>query len=104
MFNHGNVRLPVQLDRVLRLFVVTPDMHRVHHSTDRRETDSNSGFNAPWWDHLFGTYRDQPVLGHDRITLGIDRFREPRELRLDRMLWQPLRRDAPVHSLTTAIS
>jgi sterol desaturase/sphingolipid hydroxylase (fatty acid hydroxylase superfamily) len=101
MFNHGNVRLPVQLDRVLRLFVVTPDMHRVHHSIDRRETDSNFGFNVPWWDRLFGTYRDQPALGHDRMTLGIDRFREPRELWLDRMLWQPLRRDAPVRSRTT---
>ena len=104
MFNHGNVSLPVPLDRVLRLFVVTPDMHRVHHSIDRRETDSNFGFNVPWWDRLFGTYRAQPALGHDRMTLGIDRFREPRELWLDRMLWQPLRGDAPVRSRTTAVS
>jgi sterol desaturase/sphingolipid hydroxylase (fatty acid hydroxylase superfamily) len=104
MFNHGNVRLPARLDRVLRLFVVTPDMHRVHHSIDRRETDSNYGFNVPWWDRLFGTYRDQPTLGHDRMTLGIDRFRAPRELWLDRMLWQPLRRDEPVRSRTTATS
>jgi sterol desaturase/sphingolipid hydroxylase (fatty acid hydroxylase superfamily) len=103
MFNHGNVRLPAQLDRLLRLFVVTPDMHRVHHSIDRRETDSNFGFNVPWWDRLFGTYRAQPALGHDRMTLGIDRFREPRELWLDRMLWQPMRRDVPVRSHTTAI-
>ena len=95
MFNHGNVRLPTRLDRVLRLFVVTPDMHRVHHSTERRETDSNFGFNLPWWDHLFDTYRDQPALGHHRMSLGIDRFRAPRELWLDRMLSQPLRRDAP---------
>jgi sterol desaturase/sphingolipid hydroxylase (fatty acid hydroxylase superfamily) len=95
MFNHGNVRLPARLDRVLRLFVVTPDMHRVHHSIERRETDSNFGFNLPWWDHMFRTYRDQPALGHDRMSLGIDRFRVPRELWLDRMLWQPLRRDAP---------
>ena len=63
MFNHGNVRLPPRLDRVLRLLVVTPDMHRVHHSIDRRETDSNFGFNVPWWDRLFGTYRAQPALG-----------------------------------------
>jgi sterol desaturase/sphingolipid hydroxylase (fatty acid hydroxylase superfamily) len=62
MFSHGNVRLPVPLDRVLRLFVVTPDMHRVHHSIDRRETGSNFGFNVPWWDRLFGTYRAQPPL------------------------------------------
>ena len=104
MFNHGNVRVPTRLDRVLRLFVVTPDMHRVHHSIDRRETDSNFGFNVPWWDRLFGTYRAQPALGHDRMTLGIDRFREPRELWLDRMLWQPLRRDVPVDSRSTVVS
>ncbi len=102
MFNHGNVRLPEPLDRVLRLFLVTPDMHRVHHSIDRRETDSNFGFNVPWWDRLFGTYRAQPALGHDRMTLGIDRFREPRELWLDRMLSQPLRREAPVTARTAA--
>jgi sterol desaturase/sphingolipid hydroxylase (fatty acid hydroxylase superfamily) len=95
MFNHGNVRLSAKLDRLLRLFVVTPDMHRVHHSIDRRETDSNFGFNVPWWDRLFGTYRDQPAFGHDRMTLGIDRFREQRELWLDCMLWQPLRREVP---------
>lgn len=104
MFNHGNVCLPAPLDRVLRLVVVTPDMHRVHHSMDRRETDSNFGFNVPWWDRLFGTYRAQPAFGHDRMTLGIDRFREPRELWLDRMLWQPLRRDAPARSRTAATS
>ena len=103
MFNHGNVGLPAQFDRLLRLIVVTPDMHRVHHSIDRRETDSNFGFNVPWWDHLFGTYRAQPALGHDRMTLGIDRFRQPRELWLDRMLWQPLRRDVSVRSRTTAV-
>jgi sterol desaturase/sphingolipid hydroxylase (fatty acid hydroxylase superfamily) len=104
LFNHGNVRLPALLDRVLRLLVVTPDMHRVHHSIDQRETDSNYGFNVPWWDRLFGTYRDQPALGHDRMMLGIDRFRELRELWLDRMLWQPLRRDVSVRSRTTATS
>lgn len=104
MFNHGNVRLPAYLDRVLRLFVVTPDMHRVHHSIDRRETDSNFGFNLPWWDHLFGTYCDQPALGHDRMILGIERFRDPRELWLDRMLWQPLRRDVSARGRTAATS
>jgi sterol desaturase/sphingolipid hydroxylase (fatty acid hydroxylase superfamily) len=93
MFNHGNVRIPSKLDRWLRLVLVTPDMHRVHHSIDRRETDSNFGFNVPWWDRLFGTYRAQPALGHDGMTLGIDRFRSPRELWLDRMLLQPLRGD-----------
>jgi len=104
MFNHGNVRLVPKLDRVVRLLLVTPDMHRVHHSIDRRETDSNFGFNLPWWDRLFGTYRDQPARGHDHMILGIDRFREPRELWLDRMLWQPLRRDAVVRGRTAATS
>jgi len=93
LFNHANIRVP--LDRLLRLVVVTPDMHRVHHSIERRETDSNFGFNLPWWDRLFGTYRAQPALGHQGMTIGIDRFRDPRELRLDRMLWQPFRRDPP---------
>jgi sterol desaturase/sphingolipid hydroxylase (fatty acid hydroxylase superfamily) len=95
MFNHGNVRLMPGLDRMLRRIVVTPDMHRVHHSIVRRETDSNFGFNLPWWDHLFGTYRAQPAAGHDAMTIGIDRFRDPAELRLDRMLLQPLRSDGP---------
>ena len=94
MFNHGNVRLPPWLDHALRRVVVTPEMHRVHHSIDRQETDSNFGFNLPWWDRLFGTYRAQPASGHLGMTLGIDRFRDPRELWLHRMLCQPLRRDA----------
>jgi sterol desaturase/sphingolipid hydroxylase (fatty acid hydroxylase superfamily) len=94
MFNHGNVRIPSGFDRWLRLILVTPDMHRVHHSIDRSETDSNFGFNVPWWDRLFGTYRAQPTLGHAGMTLGIDRFRNPRELWLDRLLLQPLRGDS----------
>jgi sterol desaturase/sphingolipid hydroxylase (fatty acid hydroxylase superfamily) len=96
MFSHGNVRLPPGLDRVLRLVAVTPDMHRVHHSIDRHERDSNFGFNVPWWDRLFGTYRPQPAAGHAGMALGIDRFRDPRELWLDRMLAQPLRGDPAV--------
>ncbi|MCO6416141.1 sterol desaturase family protein [Siccirubricoccus sp. KC 17139] len=95
MFNHGNVRLPVWMDRILRWLVVTPEMHRVHHSILRRETDSNFGFNLPWWARLFDTYRTQPEVGHLGMTIGIDRFRDPRELRLDRMLMQPLRGDGP---------
>jgi sterol desaturase/sphingolipid hydroxylase (fatty acid hydroxylase superfamily) len=95
MFNHGNVRLPLWLDQVLRAIVVTPEMHRVHHSIDRRETDSNFGFNLPWWDHLFGTYRAQPALGHSHMIIGIDQFRNQRELWLHRMLWQPLRSNTP---------
>jgi sterol desaturase/sphingolipid hydroxylase (fatty acid hydroxylase superfamily) len=93
MFNHGNVRLPQRLDRVVRWLVVTPDMHRVHHSILPRETNSNFGFNLPWWDRLFGTYRAQPQAGHAAMTIGIEQFRDPRELRLDRMLLQPFRDD-----------
>ena len=79
MFNHSNVRMPIWLDRVLRWIVVTPDMHRVHHSIVARETNSNFGFNLPWWDRLFGTYRDQPAAGHETMTIGIEQFRDPAE-------------------------
>jgi sterol desaturase/sphingolipid hydroxylase (fatty acid hydroxylase superfamily) len=78
MFNHGNFRLPAGLDRVLRLFVVTPDMHRVHHSIEDHETNSNFGFNLPWWDRLFGTYKAQPDAGHEAMTIGIRDYRVPR--------------------------
>jgi|EndMetStandDraft_9_1072997.scaffolds.fasta_scaffold11156_3 sterol desaturase/sphingolipid hydroxylase (fatty acid hydroxylase superfamily) len=91
LFNHGNVRIPARFDRGLRWMVVTPDMHRVHHSIESRETNSNFGFNLPWWDRLFGTYRDQPAAGHEAMVIGIEQFRDPAELRLDRMLLQPLR-------------
>ena len=97
MFNHGNVRLSERLDGVLRRIVVTPDMHRVHHSVVPRETNSNFGFNAPWWDRLFGTYRAQPAAGHQEMTIGIEQFREPGELRLDRMLVQPFRDDVRLY-------
>jgi sterol desaturase/sphingolipid hydroxylase (fatty acid hydroxylase superfamily) len=93
MFNHSNVAMPAWPDRVLRWIVVTPDMHRVHHSIVVRETNSNFGFNLPWWDRLFGTYRDQPAAGHDGMTIGIEQFRDPVEQRLDRMLTQPFRGD-----------
>jgi len=93
MFNHSNVQMPHGLDRVLRLLVVTPDMHRIHHSTIPQETDSNFGFNLPWWDRLFGTYRAQPLAGHDSMSIGVPQFRNSRELQLDRMLTQPLRKD-----------
>jgi sterol desaturase/sphingolipid hydroxylase (fatty acid hydroxylase superfamily) len=94
MFNHSNAAMPAWLDRVVRLVVVTPDMHRVHHSAVRAETDSNFGFNVPWWDWLFGTYRAEPAAGHDGITIGLPIFRDPRELRLDRLLTQPFRQPA----------
>ncbi|MFN8626192.1 MAG: sterol desaturase family protein [Candidatus Binatia bacterium] len=95
MFNHGNVSLPETLDRSLRWLVVTPDMHRVHHSIVMVETNSNVGFNLPWWDRLLGTYRDQPAAGHEEMTIGVEQFREARELWLDRMLLQPLREPGP---------
>ncbi len=91
MFNHGNVRLPAAMDRVLRWIVVTPDMHRVHHSIHPEETNSNFGFNLPWWDCLLGTYRAQPRDGHEGMTIGIEQFRTAHDLRLDRMLVQPAR-------------
>ena len=76
MFNHGNIRIPLSVDRVLRWFIVTPDMHRVHHSVEDDETNSNFGFNFPWWDRLFGTYRDQPRAGHEKMIIGISTFRD----------------------------
>jgi sterol desaturase/sphingolipid hydroxylase (fatty acid hydroxylase superfamily) len=91
MFNHSNIRIPVKLDRLLRLFVVTPDMHRVHHSILPTETNSNFGFNLPWWDKLLGTYHAQPKDGHDAMTIGIEQFRSRRDLWLDRMLMQPIK-------------
>ncbi len=91
MFSHSNIRIPPGLDRILRLIMVTPDMHRVHHSIYPHETNSNFGFNLPWWDRLLGTYRAQPGDGHEGMTIGIQQFRTLRELWLDRMLLQPLR-------------
>lgn len=76
MFNHGNVRLPLALDRIIRLLIVTPDMHRVHHSVEGHETNSNFGFNFSCWDRLFGTYQPQPGAGHNRMTVGIRSFRD----------------------------
>ena len=89
LFNHSNVRIPNTMERVLRWIVVTPDMHRIHHSTDRRETNRNFGFNLPWWDYLFGTYRAEPAQGHDRMTLGVEHYRDPGRLALVGMLLLP---------------
>ncbi len=89
IFNHANVRLPGAVDRVLRLIVVTPDMHRIHHSVNPMETHSNFGFNLPWWDWLFHTYRAHPLLGHRNMTIGLPIFRTRRDQWLDRMLLQP---------------
>jgi len=92
MFNHSNVRLPIRVDKFLRWIVVTPDMHRVHHSVEDDEANSNFGFNSPWWDRLFGTYRAQPRLGHTGMTIGIHKFRDPKQVsRLPGMLALPFR-------------
>jgi sterol desaturase/sphingolipid hydroxylase (fatty acid hydroxylase superfamily) len=93
LFNHGNVRIPARLDRVLRRVIVTPDMHRVHHSIHRDETDSNFGFSLALWDRLFGTYRDQPRDGHAGMTIGLATFRSSRQRWLPRLLVQPFVRE-----------
>jgi len=90
LFNHGNVRLPGRIDGLLRLIVVTPEMHRVHHSVLIRETNSNFGFNVPWWDRLLGTYRNQPAAGHQGMTIGLSQFRDPRRLTLPWLLVLPM--------------
>lgn len=89
MFNHGNFLIPLRVDRVLRLAVVTPDMHRVHHSVFPNETNSNFGFNLPWWDRLLGTYRPQPMKGHEGMTIGLNQFRDPTRLTLPWMIAIP---------------
>jgi sterol desaturase/sphingolipid hydroxylase (fatty acid hydroxylase superfamily) len=91
MFNHSNVALPPWLEPLARWLVVTPQMHQVHHSIERAETDSNFGFNLPWWDRLFGTYRAKPAAGEQAMTIGLPIFREAAELRIVRLLTQPFR-------------
>jgi sterol desaturase/sphingolipid hydroxylase (fatty acid hydroxylase superfamily) len=93
MFNHSNVALPPWLDRIARWIVVTPQMHQVHHSIEREETDSNFGFNLPWWDRMFGTYRAAPRAGEKGIVIGLPIFRDLAELRITRLLTQPFRND-----------
>ena len=92
MFNHANVRMPVGLDRVLRWIVVTPDMHRVHHSVGRDEHSRNFGFNFPWWDRLLGTYRDQPASGHEAMTIGLDEYQAHPRQGLSWMIALPFRK------------
>lgn len=90
MFNHSNIRMNLTLDKYLRLLVVTPDMHRVHHSVNADETNSNFGFNLPWWDRLFGTYQDQPRAGHEKMEIGIHEYTQPSQVTwLHKMLWLP---------------
>jgi sterol desaturase/sphingolipid hydroxylase (fatty acid hydroxylase superfamily) len=93
MFNHSNISMPISVDGFLRKMVVTPDMHRVHHSVIIEETNSNFGFNFPWWDRLFKTYRDQPSQGHDAMVIGLANFRDPKYLTLPWMLAVPFLRN-----------
>jgi len=98
MFNHGNIRIPAEIDRILRFIVVTPDMHRVHHSVVIRETNSNFGFNFPLWDRLFRTYREQPSAGHENMVIGLSQFRDHKLLTLPRLLVLPFTGDPGLYS------
>jgi sterol desaturase/sphingolipid hydroxylase (fatty acid hydroxylase superfamily) len=100
MFNHGNVRIPYAVDRALRYAIVTPDMHRVHHSVNIRETSSNFGFMLSWWDRLFGTYRGQPAAGHDGMIIGLAQYRNPNDFSLYRLLILPVTADPGRYDIT----
>jgi len=89
MFNHANLKLPARLDRALRWLIVTPDMHRIHHSVRPAETNSNFGFNLSWWDRLFRTYTEVPAAGHEKMQLGLAEYQTTDELRITRMLALP---------------
>ena len=93
LFSHANLRLPERADHLLRMVVVTPDMHRVHHSVDPAETDRNFGFTLSWWDGLFGTYHAQPRMGHEAMAVGVSGFDVRDVLTLRRLLVQPLLRE-----------
>ena len=99
VFNHSNVSISERMDRALRWFIVTPDMHRIHHSWYAEECNSNYGFNLTWWDRLFGSYRTQPRDGQKHMTLGLPDWREPEWLRLDKLLVQPFLDAAPAHQM-----
>lgn len=100
MFNHGNIKLPEGIDRMLRLIVVTPDMHRVHHSVIPEETNSNFGFNLPWWDRIFGTYKAQPAAGHQGMDIGIQGFKQLKQISwLPGMLTLPFVARAPGYTI-----
>jgi len=92
IFSHGNVYIPASVDKTLRMFFVTPDMHRVHHSVIMRETNTNFGFNLSWWDRIMGTYQDQPSKGHEGMTIGLGYFRDEKKLSLPWLLIMPLTR------------
>jgi sterol desaturase/sphingolipid hydroxylase (fatty acid hydroxylase superfamily) len=89
MFNHGNVGIPLSIDRIIRMVLVTPDMHRVHHSVLVPETNSNYGFSFSWWDRLLGTYKAQPQEGHDKMKIGLNGYHDDRSLKLSALLMMP---------------
>lgn len=104
MFNHGNISLPEAVDRYLRLALVTPDMHRVHHSVEINETNSNFGFNLPWWDRLFGTYIAQPQAGHQNMTIGLTTFTDKKQItQLPGMLLIPFLREKPRYPMNRGL-
>ena len=92
LFNHSNIKLPIAVDKIIRLFIVTPDMHRVHHSVIQRETDSNYGFSISFWDRLFKTYTAQPESGHEKMTIGLNQYQHVPEVSLPRLLLMPFAR------------
>lgn len=91
LFNHGNIKLPLVLEPYLRWFIVTPDMHRIHHSIHKTETDSNFGFSVPWWDRLFGSYCAEPCEGHIQMKVGQIEYRRPEQVNLIHSLQQPFK-------------
>ena len=91
MFNHSNIRLPQRLEKALRYVIVTPDMHRIHHSSLASEHGANFGFNFPWWDRLFGSYLESAAVPQSKMKIGIDGFGVDWSIRLDRLLLQPMR-------------
>jgi len=102
MFNHANVGLPKFIDELLRWIIVTPDMHRVHHSVEDDETNSNFGFNLTWWDRLFGTYREQPRAGHLGMTIGIHHFRDIKQTNwISGMLLLPFQGQVTEYAINT---
>jgi sterol desaturase/sphingolipid hydroxylase (fatty acid hydroxylase superfamily) len=103
LWSHANLRLPAVADRLLRAVLVTPDMHRVHHSADPTETDTNFGFTLSWWDRLLGTYRGQPKAGHDAMELGVLGFDTHVALGLHHLLMQPLLRPPSATALLTDV-
>ena len=93
MFNHSNIKLAPEMEKRLRYVIVTPDMHRIHHSTLRSEHGANFGFNFPWWDRIFGTYQAQPALGHEEMHVGIKGLQDRQSIEYFALLAQPFKRD-----------